>query len=70
MEQLILNVENESILPLLRRVISAFDGVSITKKRSKKAEKTGLELALDDVKNGRVTKWDSVDDMFNTLLNE
>ena len=30
-------------------------------------EKCSLELALDDIKHGRVTTWNSAEEMFKTL---
>ena len=33
-------------------------------------KKTGLELAIEDVEAGRVTEWNSVDEMFKTVLGD
>lgn len=33
-----------------------------------KPKKTELELAEEDVAKGRVTQWNSVDEMFDTIL--
>lgn len=44
MPQLIINVENPSILPSLRKVLAAMDGVSILPKRRKRV-KTAKEEA-------------------------
>ena len=33
-------------------------------------KKTGLELAEEDKAKGRVTQWNSVDEMFDTVLGE
>ena len=33
-----------------------------------KPKKTELELAEEDVVKGRITQWNSVDEMFNTIL--
>lgn len=66
MAQLVINVENPSILPSLRKVLGAMEGVSILPKTRKKAKGT-LDTALDDVKAGRVTKVGSVDDLMKFL---
>lgn len=68
MEQVIINVDNPSILPSLRRILKALDGVTIVS--SKKTKKTGIEEAEDDIKAGRVYKADSVEDMFNQILGD
>lgn len=51
MTQLTINIEDKSLLPHLKKILSA-EGVSIVKSTMKK--KCGLEEALDDVKAGRV----------------
>lgn len=65
MTQLIINIEDKSILPHLKKILNAIEGVSITK--PSKAKKCGLEEALDDVKAGRVHSYESVDEMFKSL---
>ena len=65
MTQLTINVEDKSILPHLKKLPNAIEGVSIAKPSRKK--KCGLDEALDDVKAGRVHRYDSVDDMFKSL---
>ena len=65
MTQLIINIEDKSILPHLKKILNAIEGVSIAK--PSKAKKCGLEEALDDVKAGRVHSYESVDEMFKSL---
>lgn len=65
MTQITINIEDKSILPHLKKILNAIEGVSIAKTSSKK--KCGLEEALDDVKAGRVHHYESVDDMFKSL---
>ena len=68
MEQIVLNVENKSILPSLKRVLGSIEGVTIAKepmtvgratygqtKHSIK-KKTELDLAIEDVRKGRVSR--------------
>lgn len=64
MTELLIEVENESILLSLRKVLGGMDGVKV--KRTSRRKKTGLELALEDVREGRVTEWISVDEMFQS----
>ena len=62
MTQLTINIENEAILPHLKKILSAIEGVSIAPTKRKK--KCGLEEALEDVKEGRVTRFENADEMF------
>lgn len=60
MTQLVINIENPAILPSLKKVLSALDGVSIARPMKKMKNKTELELAMEEVRNGDVTHWESV----------
>lgn len=64
MTQIILNIEDKSILPSLRKILSKIEGVSICKQ---KVRKGGLEKALEDVKTGHVSEYSSVDVFFKTM---
>lgn len=64
MTQLILNIEDKSILPSLRKILSKLDGVTICKQRNRKTE---LEKAIEDVEAGRVTAYNSKDELFKDL---
>lgn len=66
MTQLTINVEDKSILPHLKKILNAIEGVSLAKPTRKK--KSGIEEAYDDIKAGRVYHADSVDDMFHKIL--
>ena len=54
--------------------ISMLKGVTLVKKQKQKecdiTKTKGFQEALDDVKHGRVTHYDSVDDMFKSVLGE
>lgn len=57
MTQLILNISDPSVLPTLKKVVKAFNGVTIApdaKKSKEKKFKCGLDEALEDVRAGRV----------------
>ena len=62
MTQITINVEDKSILPHLKKILNAIEGVSIAK--HSKQKKCGIDEALDGIKAGRVTHYDNVDDMF------
>lgn len=67
MSQLVLNIENPKILPSLKKVLSALEGVSIAQ-TPKKSRKSGLDEALDDVREGRVFKAKDTDELFKKIL--
>lgn len=66
MTQLTINIENRSILPHLKKILNAIDGVSIANPVKKR--KNGLDEALEDINAGRVEHADNVDDMFAKIL--
>ena len=67
--QFSITLEENAMVSEIKRAIKMIKGISAVKLvRSKTPRKSGIELALDDVKKGRVKTWSSVDDMFNTLL--
>lgn len=67
MTQLIINIEDKTILPHLKKILKAIDGVSIARSE-KKQKKSGIEESYEDVRAGRVTHCDSVDEMFSQIL--
>ena len=68
MTQLTINIENKSILPHLKKILAAIDGVSIAPTRNKKAStQGGLRQALQEVKEGKTARFESVEDLFNDL---
>lgn len=66
MTELVIEVEDKSILASLKKILSNLDGVKV--RNTTRRKKTGLELALEDVEAGRVTEWESIDAMFDTIL--
>jgi len=65
MTQFTLTINDPKDVSLIRKLLAKFDGVTLKKTACKR--KTGLDEALDDVAAGRVTCYDSVDDMFKKL---
>lgn len=61
MTQLVLNIENPSALRALKALVKNMVGVHIAPKARK--QKTGLDLAMEDVKAGRITEYASVADL-------
>ncbi len=64
--QLLVTVSDPALLTKLKNAIKMLNGVSAIS--ILKPGKTDLELAHDDVAAGRVTHWNSVDEMFDTVL--
>lgn len=69
MEQIVLNVEDKKMLSSLKQVLGNMSGVTIVSvpkamkttaygnpKSTPKRRKTGLELAIEDVRKGRVSR--------------
>lgn len=65
MTQLTLTITDPQEASLLKKLLKKFDSVTISK--PKKKRKTGIDEALEDVAAGRVTHYESVDDMFREL---
>lgn len=64
--QLVVSVSDPSLVNKLKSAIQMLNGVSsISVLKPKKIE---LELAEEDVVKGRITQWNSVDEMFDTIL--
>ena len=66
--QLLVTVSDPTMLTKLKNAIKMLNGVSSISVL--KPKKTGLELAKEDKAKGRVTHWNSVDEMFNSILGE
>ncbi len=67
-QQLIITVDDAELVNKVKnaiKMIKGVSGVSVVKKK-----KTGLDLAREDVAAGRVREWNSVEEMFNTILSE
>lgn len=65
MTQIILNIENESILIQLKKIIQSLEGVTIVKPANNR--KSGIEEAYEDVRAGRVSHYASAQDFFNSI---
>ena len=65
--QLLVTVSDPTMLTKLKDASKMLDGVSSIS--ILKPKKTGLELAEEDKAKGRVTQWNSVDEMFDTMMN-
>ena len=64
--QLVVSISDQSLVNKLTSAIPMHNGVSSISVLNPK--KTELELAEEDVAKGRVTQWNSVDEMFDTIL--
>lgn len=65
MTQITINIEDTSILPHLKKILNAIDGVSIAKTKKKTC---GIDEALADIRAGRVKSAKSADDMLSSIL--
>lgn len=63
--QLILTFDNTAMMSTVKKMLSFIQGVTITTPRKKKLN--GIDRALLDIKEGRVHKAESLDDLFNQL---
>ena len=77
MATLVLQIADESLVSKVKQACKMIVGVSSvkvqrpTKKKEHDITKTaGYREAMEDVKQGRVTHYDSVDDMFRNILGE
>lgn len=64
--QLVVSVSDPSLVNKQKSAIQMLNGVSSISVL--KPKKTELELAEEDVVKGRITQWNSVDEMFDTIL--
>lgn len=65
MTQITINVEDASILPHLKKILNAIEGVSIA--RPVKKRKNGLEESFEEARAGRVNKYSGSEEMFKAL---
>ena len=64
MNTITIQVEDHKVMAGLKKVLEAMNGVVILPARKKKS---GIEEAMEDVRNGRVTKYERSDAMFEKL---
>ena len=64
--KLVVSVSDPSLVNKLKSAIQMLNGVSSISVL--KPKKTELELAEEDVVKGRITQWNSVDEIFDTIL--
>ena len=77
MATLVLHIPDESLVQKVKQACKMIVGVASVKVQKPAAKKEyditktkAFQEALDDVKHGRVTHYDSVDDMFRSVLGE
>jgi hypothetical protein len=65
MTQLTVSIEDVSMLDQIKQTISLIRGVSsVTLKRRRK---TSMDRAMEDIEQGRVYKYDSLDDLIKEI---
>ncbi len=65
MTQFTLTISDPKDASLIRKLLSKFDSVTISKPQRQR--KNGLDEAIEDVNAGRVTRYDSVEDFFKEM---
>lgn len=65
METLTIQVKNHNVMEALKKVLGAMSGVVVLSE--KEVRRNGLEEAMEDVRQGRVTEYKSAEDMFDKL---
>ncbi|MDE6342272.1 MAG: hypothetical protein K2K93_08145 [Muribaculaceae bacterium] len=65
MTQIVLNIESPSVARAIKSLVKNIAGVEIVGEKQKK-KKSGFDLAMEDVKAGRVTEYSSVEEMIET----
>ncbi len=64
-QQLVIRVEDNSIMSSLRKILNLMQGVSIVDVTNEKEQPlSAYEQSLDDVRNGRVNTYKSTDEFF------
>jgi hypothetical protein len=64
--QLVVTINDAALLNKIKNAIGMLNGVSSVSVL--KPQKSGIEEAREDIKKGRITHWNSVDEMFDTIL--
>ncbi len=64
MTQIVLNVESQSVARAIRALLKNISGVQILP--PKKIKKSGYELAMDDIKAGRITEYSSIEELIES----
>ena len=60
--------ENNAIKNHFLKIVELMNGVTVVKPQTKsRRKKCGLDEALEDVKAGRVSEYESVDDFFKEM---
>lgn len=67
MTELTLNVTDESLLPMLRKLFRSMEGVEIAPRRRRKS---GIELAYEDVQEGRIYYAKDGSDLIRQCLDD
>lgn len=65
MTQITITIADPKEATLIKKLLSKFDSVTISKSARKR--KTGIDEALEDVKAGRITSYSSVEDFFKEM---
>ena len=68
MTQLTINIENEALLPILKKLLKELNGVSLAHIKKKSDKKSMLERSLTEASNGDISgPFHSTDDLMKHL---
>ena len=67
MTQLVINIEDSSLIPSLKKILESINGVSIATLK-KKTYENGMDEALDDIREGRVYTAENAKQMISDIL--
>ena len=65
MTQITINIENKAILPHLKKILGALEGVSIAK--TTRPAKSSIDKSIEEARTGKTRKFSNVEDFFADL---
>ncbi len=69
-QQIVLKVEDSSVVTSLRKVLSLMKGVTIvniTEEKMTEKKRSSYEQAREDIRNGRVNTYNSLNDFYEEM---
>lgn len=70
MTQIVLNIEKPSLVRLIKSLVANISGVHIVSENPKVKNMSKFERAMQDVKEGRVEDFNSVEDLLANVKGE
>lgn len=70
MTQIVLNIEKPSLVRLIKSLVANISGIHIVDVETNVKPLSNFELAMLDIKEGRVEDFDSVEDLLASVKSE